>query len=108
MLAASLFGIFVIPMLYVVFQWLRERTARRGAAVLSQEGRGTRLISPRVAVFPRTTGIWRNSHDPRRFSKTGDRRPRDRAEMDARRQDRCRNRVFHIQPALVHARFRVC
>ena len=30
MLAASLFGIFVIPMLYVVFQWLRERTARRG------------------------------------------------------------------------------
>jgi len=31
MIAASLFGIFVIPMLYVVFQWLRERTAR-GAA----------------------------------------------------------------------------
>jgi HAE1 family hydrophobic/amphiphilic exporter-1 len=29
MLAASVFGIFVIPMLYVVFQWLRERTARR-------------------------------------------------------------------------------
>jgi HAE1 family hydrophobic/amphiphilic exporter-1 len=29
MIAASLFGIFVIPMLYVVFQWLRERTARR-------------------------------------------------------------------------------
>src|SRR3954471_2382620 len=28
MIAASLFGIFVIPMLYVVFQWLRERTAR--------------------------------------------------------------------------------
>ncbi len=31
MIAASLFGIFVIPMLYVVFQWLRERTARRSA-----------------------------------------------------------------------------
>ena len=28
MLAAALFGIFVIPMLYVVFQRLRERTAR--------------------------------------------------------------------------------
>ena len=41
MLAAALFGIFVIPMLYVVFQWLRERTARRRAApVLSPEGRG--------------------------------------------------------------------
>ena len=25
--AASLFGIFVIPMLYVVFQWLREWAA---------------------------------------------------------------------------------
>ena len=36
MLAAALFGIFVIPMLYVVFQWLRERTARR-AAPLPQE-----------------------------------------------------------------------
>jgi HAE1 family hydrophobic/amphiphilic exporter-1 len=29
MIAAAVFGIFVIPMLYVVFQWLRERTARR-------------------------------------------------------------------------------
>ena len=29
MIAASLFGIFVIPMLYVVFQWLRERAGRR-------------------------------------------------------------------------------
>jgi multidrug efflux pump len=28
MLAAALFGIFVIPMLYVVFQWLRERVTR--------------------------------------------------------------------------------
>ena len=31
MLAASLIGVFVIPMLYVTFQWLRERTARRAA-----------------------------------------------------------------------------
>jgi HAE1 family hydrophobic/amphiphilic exporter-1 len=31
MIAAAFFGIFVIPMLYVVFQWLRERTARRAA-----------------------------------------------------------------------------
>jgi HAE1 family hydrophobic/amphiphilic exporter-1 len=29
MVAAALFGIFVIPMLYVVFQQLRERVARR-------------------------------------------------------------------------------
>ena len=29
MIAAALFGIFVIPMLYVVFQWLRERTTPR-------------------------------------------------------------------------------
>jgi HAE1 family hydrophobic/amphiphilic exporter-1 len=29
MLAAALCGIFVIPMLYVVFQQLRERVARR-------------------------------------------------------------------------------
>jgi DNA-binding transcriptional LysR family regulator len=40
MIVASLFGIFVIPMLYVVvFQWLRERTAR--AAILSQVPVGT-------------------------------------------------------------------
>jgi HAE1 family hydrophobic/amphiphilic exporter-1 len=29
MIAAALFGIFMIPMLYVVFQWIRERTARQ-------------------------------------------------------------------------------
>ena len=29
MVAAALFGIFVIPMLYVVFQQLRERVARQ-------------------------------------------------------------------------------
>jgi HAE1 family hydrophobic/amphiphilic exporter-1 len=28
MLAAALVGIFLIPMLYVVFQWLRERVSR--------------------------------------------------------------------------------
>jgi HAE1 family hydrophobic/amphiphilic exporter-1 len=39
MIAASLFGIFVIPMLYVVFQWLRERTAR--AVIRSQVPVGT-------------------------------------------------------------------
>ena len=32
MLGASLFGIFVIPMLYVVFQWLREKVSRPPAA----------------------------------------------------------------------------
>src|SRR6266851_5406211 len=32
MIAASVFGIFVIPMLYVVFQQLRERAARRAVA----------------------------------------------------------------------------
>ncbi len=31
MIAAAVFGIFVIPMLYVVFQRLRERVARRPA-----------------------------------------------------------------------------
>jgi HAE1 family hydrophobic/amphiphilic exporter-1 len=36
MLAASLFGIFVVPMLYVVFQWLRERVSP-GAARLPAE-----------------------------------------------------------------------
>ena len=28
MIAASIFGIFVIPMLYVVFQWMRERVVQ--------------------------------------------------------------------------------
>ena len=31
MIAASAFGIFIIPMLYVVFQWLRERVGGRAA-----------------------------------------------------------------------------
>jgi len=39
MIAAALVGIFVIPMLYVVFQWLRERTARR--AIRTQAPAGT-------------------------------------------------------------------
>jgi HAE1 family hydrophobic/amphiphilic exporter-1 len=38
MIAASLFGIFVIPMLYVVFQWLRERTARRAVSPKAHAG----------------------------------------------------------------------
>jgi HAE1 family hydrophobic/amphiphilic exporter-1 len=32
MLAAALVGVFLIPMLYVVFQWLREKVSRRAAA----------------------------------------------------------------------------
>jgi HAE1 family hydrophobic/amphiphilic exporter-1 len=28
MLFASIFGVFVIPMLYVVFQWMREKVSR--------------------------------------------------------------------------------
>jgi HAE1 family hydrophobic/amphiphilic exporter-1 len=31
MIAASVVGIFIIPMLYVVFQWLRERVGQRRA-----------------------------------------------------------------------------
>ncbi|HZF34810.1 MAG TPA: efflux RND transporter permease subunit, partial [Candidatus Angelobacter sp.] len=31
MIAASAIGVFVIPMLYVVFQWLRERVSRKPA-----------------------------------------------------------------------------
>jgi HAE1 family hydrophobic/amphiphilic exporter-1 len=38
MIAAALFGIFVIPMLYVVFQWLRERTAHRDARPAAEAG----------------------------------------------------------------------
>jgi HAE1 family hydrophobic/amphiphilic exporter-1 len=37
MLAASVLGIFLIPMLYVVFQWLRERVRRRPAAAAAPE-----------------------------------------------------------------------
>jgi HAE1 family hydrophobic/amphiphilic exporter-1 len=38
MIAASVIGIFIIPMLYVVFQWLRERTARRRAQGKDAQG----------------------------------------------------------------------
>ena len=40
MLAAALLGVFLIPMLYVVFQWLREKVSRRPAAApaASEEG----------------------------------------------------------------------
>ena len=38
MIAASAIGLFVIPMLYVVFQWLRERTARRAAGSVARAG----------------------------------------------------------------------
>ncbi len=36
MIAAALIGIFVIPMLYVVFQWLRELTTRNAARSTSE------------------------------------------------------------------------
>ena len=39
MIAAALFGIFVIPMLYVVFQWLRERVAPKPSATGSEAAR---------------------------------------------------------------------
>ncbi|MGH6933100.1 MAG: efflux RND transporter permease subunit [Dongiaceae bacterium] len=32
MIAASVIGVFVIPMLYVVFQWLRERVSRKSSS----------------------------------------------------------------------------
>ena len=40
MLAAALLGVFLIPMLYVVFQWLREKVGRRPAIepAASEEG----------------------------------------------------------------------
>jgi HAE1 family hydrophobic/amphiphilic exporter-1 len=38
MLAASVFGIFVIPMLYVVFQWLREKVTRVPTPPTEQPG----------------------------------------------------------------------
>ncbi len=40
MLASALLGVFLIPMLYVVFQWLREKVSRRPAAApaASEEG----------------------------------------------------------------------
>ena len=33
MIAAALVGVFIVPMLYAVFQWLRERGGRRAGGV---------------------------------------------------------------------------
>jgi multidrug efflux pump subunit AcrB len=38
MIFGAVFGVLVIPMLYVVFQWLRERTARRAAQPKAHAG----------------------------------------------------------------------
>ncbi len=40
MLAAALLGVFLIPMLYVVFQWLREKVGRRPAIEPAASGEG--------------------------------------------------------------------
>jgi HAE1 family hydrophobic/amphiphilic exporter-1 len=45
MLAAALLGVFVIPMLYVVFQWLRERVGR-GPMATAPHGRPAADQSP--------------------------------------------------------------
>ena len=51
MIAASLFGIFVIPMLYVVFQWLRERSGRRAPGAKAPRGhRLTRCLAASAAA----------------------------------------------------------
>ena len=48
MLAASIFGIFVIPMLYVVFQWMREKVSRApGATPASAHGPAPEQIPAR-------------------------------------------------------------
>jgi len=52
MLGASLFGIFVIPMLYVVFQWLRERTARRPAGLTAERRGGEQAGEAAGSVQP--------------------------------------------------------
>ena len=49
MLAASLVGIFVIPMLYVVFQWLRERTGR---GAVGKPGATPEPLPPAAAASP--------------------------------------------------------
>ncbi len=52
MIAAAMFGIFVIPMLYVVFQWLRERTARSRSALVTGgafPNRGAKALALRIA-----------------------------------------------------------
>jgi HAE1 family hydrophobic/amphiphilic exporter-1 len=55
MIAAALFGILVIPMLYVVFQWLRERTARRpraSQALIEPQPAGNDEKADRQAAIP--------------------------------------------------------
>ena len=47
MLAASSVGVLVIPMLYVVFQWLREKTGRKQA---EREPAGEALAAPVAGV----------------------------------------------------------
>jgi hypothetical protein len=37
MLAASIIGIFFIPVLYVIFQWLRETIKGWGSGTMSKE-----------------------------------------------------------------------
>jgi hypothetical protein len=48
MLAASLIGIFLIPVLYVVFQWLREKVKARVLSAPVQE------CAPETAEVPRS------------------------------------------------------
>jgi hypothetical protein len=58
MLAAALVGVFAIPMLYLVFQWLRERAARRTAEMQPIPGhRLTAKARPRAAF--KTTPLGR-------------------------------------------------
>ena len=49
MVAVAAFGIFVIPMLYVVFQWLRERSSHRGPTG-SPEGAAADVRADRLAA----------------------------------------------------------
>ena len=50
MIAASLLGIFLIPTLYVVFQWLREKI--RGAAAAQPRGAPAAELHPVVTPLP--------------------------------------------------------
>jgi hypothetical protein len=67
MLAASLIGIFLIPVLYVVFQWLREKVK-------------VRILSPAKAEFPAqagdlaTAGSEHVENSERAYSMTGRKR----------------------------------
>jgi hydrophobic/amphiphilic exporter-1 (mainly G- bacteria), HAE1 family len=50
MIAASLLGIFLIPTLYVVFQWLREKV--RGVAAAQPRGAPSAELHPVVTPLP--------------------------------------------------------